>query len=113
MKLPKFYYDEHYKQNFWFFLGWNPDDVEKFMWKKGWNFDSLNLVGGGKCVHFVKPAKEVIAVWIRYKFDYAVLAHECVHAVNMTFESRGIKPDLLNDEPQAYFVECLVRQALK
>ena len=32
------------------------------------------------------------------------VAHECVHAVNMVFESKGVRLDLKNDEPQAYLM---------
>jgi len=31
-----------------------------------------------------------------------VIAHECVHLVNHIFSDRGIRPDIFNDEPQAY-----------
>lgn len=41
----------------------------------------------------------------------SIVCHETVHAVNRIFDTRGVKLDLLNDEPQAYlsgwvFNEC-------
>lgn len=41
---------------------------------------------------------------------YSVIAHECVHATNMTFQHHGMKLDLLNDEHQAYYVGYLVNK---
>jgi hypothetical protein len=43
--------------------------------------------------------------WIVFKpkdLDLNTISHEIVHAVNFIYLSRGIKPDLNNDEPQAY-----------
>ncbi len=37
-----------------------------------------------------------------------IIAHECVHAANMTFKYHGIKLDVENDEHQAYYTESLV-----
>ncbi len=42
-----------------------------------------------------------------------IIAHECIHVVNNIFHDRGIKLDLLNDEPQAYLVGWVVEQCHK
>jgi hypothetical protein len=43
----------------------------------------------------------------------ATIAHEAVHACNTIFESKGIRLDVNNDEPQAYFVDYLVKEIYK
>jgi hypothetical protein len=58
-----------------------------------------------------KSGATVYLVWTRKKHA-AVVAHECVHAANVLLKSRGWKPELDNDEPQAYLVEALVSAAL-
>jgi len=37
-----------------------------------------------------------------------IIAHECVHAKNMLFEKIGFRPDVDNDEAEAYLMEYLV-----
>lgn len=44
-------------------------------------------------------------------FNIGVLAHECFHLTNFIFEGRCIKPDLENDEPQAYLLGFLMNKA--
>jgi hypothetical protein len=42
--------------------------------------------------------------------DYAVLAHECLHAVRWFLDSRGIELKDETDETYAYFLGSLVRR---
>jgi hypothetical protein len=42
-----------------------------------------------------------------------IIAHECVHLVNMIFDDVHVEPDLLNDEPQAYLVGWLFGKIYK
>lgn len=107
---PLFYRDETFKANFWIYYGWDPLRVTKHLkifFDEG--ADSLNLHEGlaGKMCHFTNGAMEVIVIWTRH-FDPSVLAHECVHAATIVLETRGVKS---NDEPLAYLVESLVRNA--
>ena len=44
---------------------------------------------------------------------YDVLAHECVHAKNYVFSAAGIKPDVDNDEPEAYLVGWFMNKTVK
>lgn len=51
----------------------------------------------------------------KYKFEdryltHGVIAHECFHATNFLFMIIGAKPDINNDEPQAYLINYLVDQ---
>lgn len=42
-----------------------------------------------------------------------VLAHECLHIVNMISYNLGMKADFKNDEPQAYLLDYLVDKAME
>lgn len=42
-----------------------------------------------------------------------IIAHECLHICNDIFKHRYIKPDLDNDEPQAYLLGWLVNQVYR
>lgn len=41
------------------------------------------------------------------------IAHEAFHITNFIFESLGIKPDVNNDEAQAYLLSWIVEQVVK
>ena len=43
----------------------------------------------------------------------SVIAHESVHIKNMIFKDSYIKPDVDNDEPEAYLLEWIVEQYYK
>lgn len=42
-----------------------------------------------------------------------IIAHECVHIKNIIFRNKGIKPDIANDEPEAYLVGFLFKEIEK
>lgn len=44
--------------------------------------------------------------------DVVALAHECLHAANLTFKLIGAKVDVDNDEPHAYLFSWLFQNAL-
>lgn len=43
----------------------------------------------------------------------ATISHECFHAMNRVCEMSGIKPDILNQEPQAYLLDFISECAFK
>ena len=45
--------------------------------------------------------------------SYGMIAHECNHAVNMTFKHHGTKLDIDNDEHQSYYLEHLVNKVVE
>ena len=51
-----------------------------------------------------------LKVFICFDFDATpgLVAHECNHAVNMTFKFHGIVLDVNNDEHQSYYLQSLV-----
>ncbi len=113
---PNYHFDETFTENFWFFIGWKPEDVEWYM-KRHYVFETMSLNGDGKTVEFQKDTGErTIAIWTRSKYEdhklYSVLAHECVHATHFCLRHRGVIADFNNDELTAYMVGALVRKAL-
>lgn len=41
-----------------------------------------------------------------------IIAHECIHAKNMLFQSIGYKPKVKNDEAEAYLMEYLMNYTM-
>lgn len=110
---PRFYYCSTWRENFWFYLGWKPNAVEKNL-ATLFSFDSLNLGGNGRTLECQNSeGKRVIAIWIKSKGDIPTLAHECVHAAHFCLSHKGVKTTKSNDEPLAYLTEALVRAALE
>lgn len=50
-----------------------------------------------------------VIVFIRDRFKLQYITHEVVHVVSVTFKYAGVKPDVDNDETQAYFTSELFR----
>lgn len=63
------------------------------------------------CVFIIANFK--IKMSKKYRVTYGDLAHECFHASNMIFEMKGVRPDLSNDEPQAYLIKWIMNQCIK
>jgi len=71
-----------------------------------------DLKGIGACA-FPHPKKSGYTRYfmiVRKDVTPSIIAHEATHVVNGIFQDRWIKPDLLNDEPQAYLLGWVVRQ---
>ena len=47
------------------------------------------------------------------KLTHGIIAHECLHCVNMLMDSRGHKADRNNDEPDAYLLAWFVDETYK
>lgn len=52
-------------------------------------------------------------IFIEAKTSVPVIAHECHHIKNSLWDCIGHKPTLLDDEPDAYLLEYLIKQVLK
>lgn len=48
-----------------------------------------------------------------HKNDWAIIAHECLHAVNRVLEHVGVEVDTKNDEAQAYLLSFLIKKIQK
>jgi hypothetical protein len=109
MKKPKHYNCEVYGEDFYFFIGWTHQQFEAYL-KKQYQLREDTSGYSGLTMEIHSGNKAAILVWT-LKRDAAVVAHECLHAVNRCFKARGMVADFGNDEPQAYLLTCLMREA--
>ena len=104
---PGFYYDEVFKENYWFFIGWSRESFKSYCADEfGLDIDT-NC--NGKCMELQNGKKSMQIIWTAIKNRPDLVAHECFHAVQHTLENRDIS---LNGETAAYLLECLVRKSL-
>ena len=111
---PIFYYNDTWKMNYHFFIGWDRIKFKNYIIK---HFDKDFDVSSGACGQMSKLWKngnlDGIIIWTKKKSDYGTLAHECLHATNRTLEYAGWYPELNNDEPQTYLMTILINKALR
>ncbi len=104
---PTHYWCDLWKMNFYFYLGWKPEEFKKYTTFDGVSFEGVD----GRMIWPKGPATQLIHIWIRKKTDMVSLVHECVHAAILTLDVRGVKLDADNDEPLAYLIEMIFSKA--
>lgn len=105
-KLPGHFFCHTWCQNFYFYLGWPPEELKKRLKGYDGNFEvrAKTIVDSYGHIH----------IWTKKKkCALDDLAHECVHAANMTLGRAGVEPCFGNDESQAYLVGSIMRFACK
>lgn len=112
----KHYYCHTWRENFYFMLGYSPEQANQYILKNH-NHDIDFSKCDGKCVELVTDdGFSLQYIWIRKSNKnrmMAALAHECVHAAMHTLDRRGVNLPVDNHEPLAYLTEALVLAALK
>jgi len=108
VKRPIYYYLELYRTQYYYCLGWNASEVEALLLKLNATLDSA-IDGAGACLQIDSPTGHVIIIWTKRKCT-TILAHECLHAANMTLSWIGWRADMNNDEPQAYLMHHLMEK---
>lgn len=100
--------------NLYFCVQWPEDEFEFYM-KRVWKFEASEKGYDGKCIAVAQEGSGVIIIIYTRKGNSQpdTLTHECVHAANFIFESRNVRFDYENDEPYAYLVGMIYREALK
>lgn len=84
------------------------DDLQKV----GDKYDLGDMTGFAAIMFTLeKNGYQKFCLAFRSNVKLSDICHETTHAVNRIFHNRGMQPDLLNDEPQAYlsgwvFNEC-------
>jgi len=112
MRKPKWYFCEHWRMNYYFFIGWKFEDYCKYILKNYEYSVSPDPRPIGQCLQLDKNSRSVIMVWIEDKSDVLSLAHECLHAANRALGRAGWMWDPWNDETQTYLMTNIMRQAL-
>lgn len=67
----------------------------------------------GRCIRLSNPKVEAVVIWLRPGADISVLVHEAWHAAYWVFEGRVTAWNDGVDEPMAYYLQWIVRQALR
>lgn len=112
-KLPRHYYNDFFQVNYYFYIGWKPEDFIGHIKKQ---FDYQTEIAPstlGKCLDYSDSSTSVVSIWIRNRTDYASLAHECVHAANATLDYMKYKYNIENDEINATLTGLIFRKALE
>jgi len=92
-------------------INWKRDKFEKWYHRK-YGVKPGDMSGGTAWTFPPEhPHPETVIIWTESNYP-TNLVHECVHAANYTLESRGVKSDFNNDEPQAYLVEWIFAKAM-
>lgn len=106
-KPPKALYFESdiYRQDYYFLVGWTREHVEKTL--------GVSIEGGaGAAIQ----KDGTIYIWLQDVSNpegLSELAHECVHAANMTLGARGIVVNADDDEALAYLVQWIFQHCYK
>jgi hypothetical protein len=66
---------------------------------------TLIIINAGKHKKIFKKDWEIELI--------ATIAHEAFHATNTMMNSFGARPDAMNDEPQAYLLDWIVKEIYK
>lgn len=114
-KLPTFYYDETWLENFWFCIGWTREEFTEYV-KKEFNHDANVGQSQGKTLSVVNDRGHRLIIWTSHRGGrkmYETLAHEAVHAGMFCLTRVGVTVTPENDEPLAYLVSLIMRKALR
>lgn len=82
------------------------DDFEKICKKLKINWEDVQLgeTAGAATILVEEDGAIDFFMIFRKEVDWREIAHESLHFVNNLFDSRGVKLDPKNDEPQAYML---------
>ncbi len=108
---PVWYYDEVFRQNFYFFHKWNEQKFRAYL-KKHFKYEVESRGYGWDGVTIRLPEHHQIVVWTNNnKHALPNLVHEITHATNMVLSNADAHSN--NDETQAYYNSMLFRKAMK
>lgn len=109
--VPRFWFCEVYRVNFYYFIGWKGRCFERYALEE-FNHETDCSESRGKYLLVEKNNATINCIWIRKKKDYPALAHESVHAALSVFDYIGQKVDSEYDESFCYLVEAIIRKGL-
>lgn len=106
---PKFHYSKTWQMNYYFFIGWSWEDFGKY-YRKTFGLELPQYSGQSGYTIMVENNKSCrVLIWVKNPKSFSIIAHECLHAVNMTLHRAGYRVDLTNDEAQAYTLTELMQ----
>lgn len=108
----KSYYIDLYKKEVSFILGGSEKEAKEYF-LKNYGYDLNSEEFDGIAIEFVKNGLRKYYVWARFKTNYPVISHECLHVAMYILEAVGFKLDYDNPEPLNYLHEHIFNLALK
>ena len=110
---PLFFYNEFFRSNFWISRNIPFEDFKKSVLKY-MGVDLKNKVGTSGCVYEFDHQNGSKVLWMWLGSDSIVdLAHECMHAVFMDLEYKGVKYSVDSEETYCYYLSILMDIILK
>ena len=106
------FYDELYRMDFHLIFTDDHYDgmVDQFKELDGIELKfSYDFSSGGACTVWENYAPNHVFMFLAER-DLPTFAHELVHAVDFAFDSKGISPDVNNNEPYAYYLGFLMEK---
>lgn len=105
----KKFFNDTYHQPYFLCLDMTEKDYEKSIQKHEPEY-RINLAG----VHGHTTRIDAgIYIWLRTKKGLGPLVHESLHAANFTLFDRGVRADIVNDEPIAYLQQWIFEKMVK
>lgn len=112
---PIHYYDEMWRRNVCFCIGWSPGAFKKWLLDNYGCDDDTIWQHAGMCYYLErkKDGHIQIIIWVRYKTGprmWTTLHHECIHAALHILDGR-VTTTANNSETLCYLVDLLVEKA--
>lgn len=98
-------YDYIYRENFYFYFEWTPEEMRA----KVWTHFHVSETCRGKCFEM----KDGIHIWIKNRHEWGTMVHECIHAANYLLKEKGVKVSRTNDEPLTYYAQWLFEHCME
>ena len=109
IRSPKHFYDQLFKQNFYFSIGVKSSyfiaQIKKYL---GIVYEKDLSESAGHCISFGHTQGSIIWVWVKNK-SLTHIIHEANHAVCFTFQNVSLNHVDANDELYSYYLEMLVK----
>lgn len=112
------FFNDTYRENFYFMPGFTPEHAEEFIRE---TVPESQFRHPSNCLAYAvliaNGRTGGIFIWLPddkpVPQNISFLTHECVHAANYVFMTRGLKLDLENDEAHAYLIQYIFLNCVK
>lgn len=104
-------YNDLYYFNIYFCYGFTKEEYAAAIKKNlGYTWTREGDMPPGLCTFLESDSgRKVIFMNVEDDCDPTYLVHECVHAAHRIMYARGLEPDCLNDEAEAYLVSWIFK----
>jgi len=105
-------YNDLYYFNIYFCYGFSKEEYADAIYKTlGFRWEKEGPMTPGLCTYLEnKDGSKVIFLNVEDQGETTYLVHESVHAAHRIMYARGLSPDCLNDEAEAYLVAWIFKK---